>query len=156
MWSTHHLGHHSNHIVVFSKWNVNFKHITKLKIIAAASSKIKWKTTNYKKAHVGTTFYWLDFSLINHPSKNAYFCLNLALKYFPCDSNHDVLFLFISVIKVDFNMYLSKHSWNANFCSPNTHSPRWQTRGQLSLSLSLNVWINIIAYHFHHNEPGCG
>ena len=28
---------------------------------------------------------------------------------------------FISIIEMDFNIYLSKHSWNTHFCSPNTH-----------------------------------
>ena len=38
---------------------------------------------------------------------------------------------FISIIKIVFNMYLSKHSWNTHFYSPTT--PRWQPPGYHSL-----------------------
>ena len=44
---------------------------------------------------------------------------------------------FMCIIKIGFNMYLSKHSWKTHFCSPNT--PRWQPPVYLSLSLSLST-----------------
>ena len=47
------------------------------------------------------------------------------------DMGYMILFLFF---KMDFNMHLSKHSWNKYFCSPNTHQDD-------------NLQVSYVSYH---------
>ena len=56
---------------------------------------------------------------------------------------------FISIIMMVFNSYLSKHSWNTHFCSPNT--PRLQPPGQPSLSLIVNGVSKFVKRSFQLN-----
>ena len=94
---------------------------------------------------VATTFYWFDFFLLKISPLKCRFLLNLAPKSFS-----RCFVWFISIIKMDVNMYLNKHSWNTHFCSPNIHqvgSPQvchvsYHSFWALIISLNKNLFIN--------------
>ena len=70
------------------------------------------------KCHASTTFHWFVLSPPNQPAKMQICAKSgpeMLLKCFRC------LVWFMSIIMMDLNTYLSKHSWNTHICSPNTH-----------------------------------
>ena len=68
--------------------------------------------------HVSATFYWFDFS----PESQLSEMYNVG-KMWPWSlpTCFRCLVWFICNMKRDCCMYLSKHSWNRNICSPNNH-----------------------------------